>query len=284
MAPKMLTTRSKESSSDPARFEASPSWNRQLVRPVVLGPPVAGLDQVAGDVDAQHSAPSLAAGNAVVPSPQPRSSTFMPGVIPSSFDQRLAALAHGCRDAGEVALLPERLVRIHRITAFPLDKHPSRSVVSRVPPSGPFGSLHQWRTCAGASGFFESWCASELAHAVQSSEVPGVAIRVRMSAIVCRLGATSARRQAWGCRLANGLLHKPSRHPVDRPRKGVFILLLSAHRCGAQRPTRLRASGLCGCSALSGERLTVGPASTVTTQRACAGWRLAVEVSRPLRS
>ncbi len=40
------------------------------------------------------SAPSRAAGNAVVPSPQPRSRTFMPGVDPEVGDERLTALAH----------------------------------------------------------------------------------------------------------------------------------------------------------------------------------------------
>ena len=58
------------------------------------------------------SAPSLAAGSAVVPSPQPRSRTSSPSVIPSVLDERLAALAHALRDAREVALLPECLVRI----------------------------------------------------------------------------------------------------------------------------------------------------------------------------
>ena len=60
------------------------------------------------------SAPSLAAGSAVVPSPHPRSRTLSPSVIPSVVDERLAALAHALRDAREVALLPECLVRIHR--------------------------------------------------------------------------------------------------------------------------------------------------------------------------
>ena len=54
MAPKMLTTRSKLSSARSARSDASPSWNRQLVRPRLLRPAVAGLDEVARDVDAEH--------------------------------------------------------------------------------------------------------------------------------------------------------------------------------------------------------------------------------------
>ena len=33
--------------------------------------------------------------------------------MPSSADERLAALPHGLRDAGEVALFPKRLVRVH---------------------------------------------------------------------------------------------------------------------------------------------------------------------------
>ena len=46
------------------------------------------------------SAPSRAAGSAVVPSPQPRSSTFMPAGDAESFDERFAALAHASPRCG----------------------------------------------------------------------------------------------------------------------------------------------------------------------------------------
>ena len=58
------------------------------------------------------SAPSFAAGSAVVPSPQPRSSTFMPGVMPSVSTNSSPLWRMRLGDAGEVALFPKRLVRI----------------------------------------------------------------------------------------------------------------------------------------------------------------------------
>ena len=62
------------------------------------------------------SAPARAAGTAVVPSPQPRSSTSRPFVTPIRSTRCLAAVAHARRDAGEVALLPQCLVRVHLIS------------------------------------------------------------------------------------------------------------------------------------------------------------------------
>ena len=57
-------------------------------------------------------APAWAAGMAVVPSPQPRSSTSRPAVDADAPHEILAARAHGGGDLGEVALLPQRLVRV----------------------------------------------------------------------------------------------------------------------------------------------------------------------------
>jgi hypothetical protein len=48
----------------------------------IPSPLISGFNEVRRDVDAQHVRASLAAGNAVVPSPQPRSSTLSPSVIP----------------------------------------------------------------------------------------------------------------------------------------------------------------------------------------------------------
>ena len=47
--------------------------------------PVAGFDQVAGDVDSDNFGAQTARGRAVVPSPQPRSRTRSGGLIPREF-------------------------------------------------------------------------------------------------------------------------------------------------------------------------------------------------------
>ena len=58
--------------------------------------PVPGLNQIAGDVDSNDFSPRRASGTAVVPSPQPRSSTRSGGAIPRDFttaspDSRMSA-------------------------------------------------------------------------------------------------------------------------------------------------------------------------------------------------
>ena len=62
MAPKMLTTRSKLSSASGRRSQASPSWKRKFVSPSRVRALVAGVDQVAGDVDAEHVGAELRFG------------------------------------------------------------------------------------------------------------------------------------------------------------------------------------------------------------------------------
>ena len=57
---------------------ASPPLERHVVEALGLGPAVARRDEVARDVDAQHVGAEPRAGNAVVPSPHPRSRTFIP--------------------------------------------------------------------------------------------------------------------------------------------------------------------------------------------------------------
>ena len=59
------------------------------------------------------SAPSFASGRAVVPSPQPRSKTLNPFVIPSPATSASPLSPHALGNAREVALFPERFVRIH---------------------------------------------------------------------------------------------------------------------------------------------------------------------------
>ena len=104
-----------EAARPPARSgrSASPSWNRSSSRPSASARRLPASTRLRAMSTPSTSAPSRAAGSAVVPSPQPRSRTSSPLVMPSSLDQRLAALAHARRDAGEVALLPECLVRVH---------------------------------------------------------------------------------------------------------------------------------------------------------------------------
>src|SRR5262249_57245860 len=74
---------------------------------------VSGFDEVAGDVDAQHVRPAArrrqrrrAVSTAEIEHLEPR-------LHAEALHHRLAAFAHALRNAGEVALLPERLVRIH---------------------------------------------------------------------------------------------------------------------------------------------------------------------------
>src|SRR4051812_40607189 len=83
IAPKMLTTRSKLRSGRPARLVASPSWNRHFVKPSSLARLFPASTRLHAISTPSTSAPSLADGSAVVPSPHPRSSTFNPGVTPS---------------------------------------------------------------------------------------------------------------------------------------------------------------------------------------------------------
>src|SRR5262245_36558778 len=120
IAPKMLTTRSKESSSRPSRFEASPSWNRQLARPSACALRFPASTRLLAMSTPSTSAPSRAAGNAVVPSPQPRSRTFISWPTPmlSTSDSPLSRMLAAIRVKspfsqsalfGFILLLPGRL-------------------------------------------------------------------------------------------------------------------------------------------------------------------------------
>src|SRR5207247_4358508 len=120
IAPKMLTTMSKMSSSRSCRFDASPSSNLQFVRPSCLARLFPASTRLRAMSTPNTSAPSLAAGNAVVPSPHPRSKTFSAADY-QLLDERLATLSHALRNASEVALLPQRSVRIHRMAPFRTD-------------------------------------------------------------------------------------------------------------------------------------------------------------------
>src|SRR6187551_3353659 len=103
IAPKMLTTRSKLSSSSSLRSDASPSWNLQLVRPRLCARAFPAATRLLAMSTPRTFAPSLAAAEV----------EDVESVGDSQrHDQSLAALAHALCDASEVALLPERLVRI----------------------------------------------------------------------------------------------------------------------------------------------------------------------------
>src|SRR5262245_29249923 len=83
IAPKMLTVKSKESSPRSSRFEASPSWNWTLLSPSASARRFPAATRLHAMSTASTLAPSLAAGSAVVPSPDPRSRTSSSSVMPS---------------------------------------------------------------------------------------------------------------------------------------------------------------------------------------------------------
>ena len=82
MAPNIVTTRSKLRSASSRRSQASPSWNRQFARPSSRARRFPASTRLLAMSTPSTSAPSRASGNAVVPSPQPRSSTFCPFETP----------------------------------------------------------------------------------------------------------------------------------------------------------------------------------------------------------
>src|SRR5437588_6529435 len=85
IAPKMLTTRSNEPSRSSCRSDASPSWNRQFLNPSASARRFPASTRLTAISTPNTSAPSRAAGTAVVPSPHPRSRTSSPLVIPKSL-------------------------------------------------------------------------------------------------------------------------------------------------------------------------------------------------------
>src|SRR5690242_15674548 len=83
----------------------------------LLRPLVAGGDEIAGDVDAEHVGSQQGRWHRCRPVAAPDVEDPHPGRDAKIPDECLAALAHALRDAGEVALLPQRLIRVHRIRA-----------------------------------------------------------------------------------------------------------------------------------------------------------------------
>jgi hypothetical protein len=85
IAPKMLTTRSKLWSASPCRLPASPAWKVQFASPLSWARRLPASTRFLAMSTPSTSAPSRAAGRAVVPSPQPRSRTLVPGAMPRLF-------------------------------------------------------------------------------------------------------------------------------------------------------------------------------------------------------
>jgi hypothetical protein len=74
---------------------------------------IAGLDEVAGDVDAQHLRAEARRRNRRRAVAAAEVQHLEPLRDADALDERRAALAHGVGDAREVALLPQGLVGIH---------------------------------------------------------------------------------------------------------------------------------------------------------------------------
>src|ERR1019366_1646060 len=81
----------------------------------LLGTRVAGLDEVAGDVDPKHVRPEPRLRQSRGPIAAPEVHDLEPLGDPQRRGQRLPALPHRPRDTREVPLLPQRLVRIHPV-------------------------------------------------------------------------------------------------------------------------------------------------------------------------
>ena len=82
MAPKIDAERSNEASGSSSSAQASPSWKRRFARPASRARAWPARTRLEAMSTPRTSAPSCAAGSAVVPSPQPRSRTRSPGATP----------------------------------------------------------------------------------------------------------------------------------------------------------------------------------------------------------
>jgi hypothetical protein len=114
IAPKTLIVRSKIPLSIPVRSDASPFLEPAVGQAQRCGSSVAGSDEVAGDVDAEYVRAELRSGHRRGHVAGPEVKDVEAGGDPDLIDVPFAAGAHGRRDPGEVALLPQRFVRVHR--------------------------------------------------------------------------------------------------------------------------------------------------------------------------
>src|SRR4051794_27847048 len=137
IAPKMVTTRSNESSGTPSRWLASPCSKRTFSRPSSAARRVPASTRFRAMSMTTTSAPRRAAGNAVVPSPPPRSRTCIPLVIPSSLTSS--------------SPLSRMVAAIWVKSPF---SHSSWFAFTRLPPAPSFADLHtvEHGPCASRGG------------------------------------------------------------------------------------------------------------------------------------
>ena len=115
IAPKTLTTRSKLLVGDALEVGGVALLETEVVEPGRLGAFIARSDEVGGNVDAKHVGAEFRRPEARSCRRRSRGrAPSCPGWMPKVVDEILAALAHRLGDAGEVALFPERPVRIDR--------------------------------------------------------------------------------------------------------------------------------------------------------------------------
>src|SRR4029077_18884755 len=74
-----------------------------------LGPPVPGLDEVAGDIDAQNVCAALRGGQSRRAIAASEIQDLEPALDPERANERLATLAHACGNTREVAFFPKGL-------------------------------------------------------------------------------------------------------------------------------------------------------------------------------
>src|SRR5262249_34409124 len=78
-----------------------------------LGPPVAGVDEVPRDVDAEHIRAEVCRRQRRRSVAASEIENIKPFVHAEALDERLAALSHAAGNTSEVALFPQSLVWIH---------------------------------------------------------------------------------------------------------------------------------------------------------------------------
>src|SRR4029434_10733007 len=83
----------------------------------LLGAPISGVDQVAGDVDTQYVRAEARRRQRRRAFAAAEVWLFVPGADAEAAGQPLAAPPHGRRDPCEVAFFPESLIWIHVVTS-----------------------------------------------------------------------------------------------------------------------------------------------------------------------
>src|SRR5262245_45917118 len=140
----------------PSSLHASPSMNLQFAWSCAAARLLSASTRLRPMSTPVPSAPSFADGNAVVPSPHPKSKTLSPLPTPRRLHKCFAAFAHGIRDTSKVPFFPERLVGIRECTSH--ESVDSLLIVSRLTP-------------LGRRAFQRSVAAAVSASAVQASDL-----------------------------------------------------------------------------------------------------------------